>query len=89
MQVNHSAKEYVNDMAHTNDIESVGAVLKRGYNGIYHNFPIKRLQKYIDEFTFWLNEGNCQIDTIDRINSLLSHSKGKRLTYVELTQGVE
>ena len=30
-KVNHSAKEYVNDMAHTNGIESVWAVVKRGY----------------------------------------------------------
>ena len=35
--VKHSAKEFVNGMAHTNGIESVWSVLKRGYNGIYHN----------------------------------------------------
>ncbi|ORU93916.1 MAG: hypothetical protein A6F72_07860 [Cycloclasticus sp. symbiont of Poecilosclerida sp. N] len=29
--VNHSAKEFVNGLAHTNGIESVWAVLKRGY----------------------------------------------------------
>ena len=34
--VNHSAKEHVNGMAHTNGIESVWAVLKRGYSGVYH-----------------------------------------------------
>ena len=34
--VKHSAKEYVNGMAHTNGIESVWAVMKRGYNGVYH-----------------------------------------------------
>ena len=42
----------------------------RGYNGIYHNFSTKHLQRYINEFTFKLNEGNCQIDTQDRMNSL-------------------
>ena len=31
-----SAKEYVNGMTHTNGIESVWAVMKRGYNGVYH-----------------------------------------------------
>ena len=35
--VKHSAKEFVNQMAHTNGIESVWAVLKRGYNGVYHH----------------------------------------------------
>lgn len=39
--VKHSAKEYVNGMVHTNGIESVWAVLKRGYNGIYHNWSVK------------------------------------------------
>lgn len=82
--VNHSAKEYVNGMAHTNSIESVWAVLKRGYNGTFHNISTKHLHRYIDEFVFRLNEGNCQIDTIDRITSIINNSKGKRITYKEL-----
>ena len=32
--VNHSAKEFVNGMVHTNNIESVWAVLTRGHNEI-------------------------------------------------------
>ena len=43
LKVNHSAKEYVNGMAHTNGMESVWAVLKRGYYGVYHNFSTKHL----------------------------------------------
>ena len=81
IKVNHSAKEYVNGMASTNGIESVWAVLKRGYNGVYHNFSKKHLQKYVNEFTFRLNEGNCQIDTIDRMNNLFSNMFGKKITY--------
>ena len=46
----HSAKEFVNQMTHTNGIESVWAVLKRGYNGAYHNWSVKYLQRYINEF---------------------------------------
>lgn len=71
-------------MAHTNGIESVWAVLKRGYNGVYHNWSIKHTKRYVDEFVFRLNEGNCSIDTIDRIKSLCLASVGKRLTYQEL-----
>jgi len=85
-KVNHSAKEYVNGMASTNGIESFWGVLKRGYYGTYHNFTKKHLQKYIDEFTFRQNEGNCKIDTIDRINSLCNNAKNKRLTYKQLTK---
>ena len=82
--VKHSAKEYVNGMAHTNGIESVWALLKRGYNGVYHNWSAKHCQRYVNEFTFRLNEGNVKIDTMDRIESLLLNSIGKRLEYREL-----
>ena len=34
--VNHSVGEYVNDMAHTNGIESFWSMLKRDYQGIFH-----------------------------------------------------
>jgi transposase-like protein len=82
--VNHSAKEYVNGMAHTNGIESVWAVLKRGYNGTFHNISTKHLQRYVDEFVFRLNEGNCQIDTKDRMVSLFKGIGNNRVSYKEL-----
>lgn len=84
MMVNHSISEYVNGMPSTNGIESVWAVLKRGYHGTYHHFSKKHIDRYMNEFTFRLNEGNCQIDTIDRIKSLISGAKYKTLTYQEL-----
>ena len=68
--VKHSAKEYVNGMAHTNGIKSVWAVLKRGYNGVYHNWSRKHTARYVNEFTFRLNEGNCKTDTVDRIKKM-------------------
>ena len=51
--VKYSAREYVNGMVHTNCIESVWAVLKRGYNGVYHS------RAYVNEFVFRLNKENC------------------------------
>ena len=81
----HSAKEYVNEMAHTNGIESVWAVLKRGYIGVYHHWDFKHMTRYVNEFTFRLNEGNVRLHTLDRLDSLVSGSIGKRLTYQELT----
>ena len=82
--VRHSAKEFVNEMAHTNGIESVWAVLKRGFNGVYHNWSRKHCRAYVDEFTFRLNEGNCEIDTEDRLISLFRAMVGKRITFRKL-----
>ncbi len=83
--VKHSAKEYVNGMAHTNGIESVWALLKRGYNGVYHNWSVKHCQRYVDEFSFRLNEGSCDNHTMERIEALFGGAIGKRLTYSDLT----
>ncbi len=82
--VSHSAGEYVRGEAHTNTIESVWAVMKRGYDGIYHHWSKKHLHRYINEFTFRLNEGNVKIHTYDRIDALCDRLSGKRLTYADL-----
>ena len=84
--VNHSAKEFVDGMAHTNGIESVWAVLKRGFYGVYHSFSVKHLQRYVDEFVYRLNEGNVQNHVWDRIDSLLSKSFEQRIAYTYLIQ---
>ena len=84
LEVSHSAKEFVNGMAHTNGIESVWAVLKRGYYGTYHNFSTKHLNRYIDEFSFRLNEGVCSVPSMDRVRALFHGAVGKTLTYKRL-----
>lgn len=83
--LNHSANEYLKGMAHTNGIESVWAVLKRGLMGTFHHMSVKHLNRYVGEFTFRLNEGNCQVDTKDRMKALFGAMPGKRLTYRGLT----
>lgn len=82
--VNHSAKEFVNGMAHTNGIESVWAVLERRFNGVYHNWSRKHCRQYVNEFTFRLNEGNCERDTQDRLDDLFKAMVGKTITRKEL-----
>ena len=84
LKVNHSAKEFVNGMASVNGVESFWALLKRGYHGTYHNFSTKHLSRYVNEFVFRQNEGNCKTDTVDRIKSLCMLSKGKYLSYKSL-----
>ena len=58
------AGEYVRDGVTTNGIESVWAVLKRGLLGVYHHASPKHLHRYVDEFTFRLNEGNVKRHTM-------------------------
>ena len=84
--VKHSANEYVKGMAHTNGIESFWSVLKRGLHGTYHHVSVKHLGRYVDEFTFRLNDGNVKIPTMKRLESLVRGAFGKRLTYRDLTQ---
>ena len=79
--VNHAANQYVNGLAHTNGIESVWAVLKRGIAGTFHQVSVKHLDRYVNEFAFRLNEGNCQVDTEDRIAALFGAMPGKQMTY--------
>jgi len=80
----HSAGEYVRDDVTTNGIESVWAVLKRGLHGVYHHASDKHLHRYVDEFTFRLNEGNVKRHTLDRLDSFVGGVAGRRLTYKDL-----
>jgi len=83
--VNHSAGEYVSDDGvTTNGIESVWAVLKRGVYGTFHHVSPKHLARYVDEFTFRLNEGNVERHTLQRLDSFADGVAGKRLTYKAL-----
>ena len=83
--VKHSAGIYVDGDAHTNSIEAVWAVFKRSVNGTWHHVSPKHLHRYVDEATFRLNDGNCEVDTIDRMESLVRGTGGKRLRYKDLT----
>ena len=82
--VNHGAGEYVRNDVTTNGIESVWAVMKRGLNGVYHHASEKHLARYVDEFTFRLNDGNVKRHTLNRLDSFVDASVGCRITYKEL-----
>jgi DUF2075 family protein len=40
--------------------ESVWALLKRGYHGVFHHFSDKHIGRYVDEFVFRLNDTALQ-----------------------------
>lgn len=85
-KVNHSAGEYARGTTHVNGIESVWAVLKRGIHGTFHHISRKHTGRYVNEFSFRLNDGNVKIHTTERLNSLVDGCAKKRLTYKALVQ---
>ena len=82
--VNHGAGEYSREGVTTNSMESVWAVMKRGIHGVYHHASAKHLTRYVDEFTFRLNEGNVKVHTLNRLDSFITATSGLRLTYARL-----
>jgi transposase-like protein len=84
--VNHAAGEFSRDGVSTNGMESVWAVMKRGIHGVYHQVSSKHITRYVDEFTFRLNDGDVKRHTLKRLDSLITAGKGRRVTYARLTQ---
>jgi hypothetical protein len=82
--VRHSAGEFVNELAHTNGIESFWATLKRGYIGTYHQFSVKHLDRYVAEFEGRHNTRRS--DTIDQMTVMAQGMEGKRLRYQDLIE---
>ena len=80
--VNHSVGEYVRGQAHTNGMESFWSMLKRGYQGTYHKMSQKHLERYINEFSGRHNVREA--DTIDQMETAVTHMIGKHLAYSAL-----
>ena len=83
--VNHKAGEFSRDGVTTNGMESFWALMKRGMYGVYHHASRKHLARYVDEFAFRLNEGSVKRHTMGRLDSLVTASMGRRITYASLT----
>lgn len=83
---NHGAREYVRAGVTTNGIESVWAVMKRGLHGVYHHASDKHLGRYVNEFTFRLNDGNVGRHTLARLESFVDATVGCRIAYKDLIQ---
>jgi transposase len=54
-RINHSEKIYVMGDIHTQTIDGLWALIKRGIGGVYHQVSKKYLQTYLDEYTFRYN----------------------------------
>ena len=80
--VAHSAREYVRGPVHTNGIESLWSMFKRGYVGTYHQMSEAHLHRYVNEFC---GRHNMRpLDTEAQMGSVAEGLVGKRLRYDEL-----
>ena len=88
--VKHSVGEYVRGQAHTNGMESFWAMMKRGYQGVYHQMSDKHLHRYVTEFAGRHN--SRPLDTEEQMRQLAIGTVGKRLRYndlIEAPQGAQ
>lgn len=83
--VEHGKGEYVDNDVHTNGMESLWALVKRGYRGVYHHVSPKHLQRYLNEFCGRLNLRH--LDTLGKMETLFRGTIGKRLKRADLTAG--
>ncbi len=80
--VKHSAHEYVRGIVHTNTIENVFSVFKRGMRGIYQHCGEAHMHRYLAEFDFRYNRRTAlKVSDKERAEDLLRGARGKRLTY--------
>lgn len=85
--VKHSRKEYARfgkdgTVIHTNTIENVFSVFKRGMVGVYQHCGEAHLHRYLAEFDFRYNRrAALKISDAERAEDLLRGAVGKRLTY--------
>ena len=81
MVVDH-AVEYVSGQVHTNGLENLWSLLKRGLKGTYVSVEPFHLFRYLDEQAFRFNERKSTDH--GRFKTLLAAIVGKRLNYKEL-----
>jgi transposase-like protein len=80
--VKHSAGEYVRGDVHTNTIEGVFSIFKRGMKGIYQHCAEKHLHRYLAEYDFRYNHRvKLGFNDVDRAIAIIKGAEGKRLTY--------
>jgi transposase-like protein len=84
--VNHSGKEYARregeKVVHTNTIENVFSVFKRGMIGTYQHCGEAHLHRYLSEFDFRYNRRTALgFNDLMRAEELIANAAGKRLTY--------
>ncbi len=79
---NHSKGQYVKGNIHTNTVENVWSVFKRGMKGIYQHCGEAHLHRYLAEFDFRCNRrSKLGISDTERAADAIRGAAGKRLFY--------
>ena len=78
MVINH-AVEYANGNVHTNTMENLWSLLKRGLHGTYISVEPFHLFRYVDEQAFRYNNRNDMTDA-DRFATVCSRIRGPSRT---------
>lgn len=79
--VKHGIGEYVRGDVHSNTVEGVFSLLKRGVMGTFHSISKKHLPNYLNEFEFRYN--TRKVDDGTRVTQAIRAVDGKRLLYRE------
>jgi hypothetical protein len=84
--IKHSTGEYVryetDRIVHTNTVEGVFSIFKRGMGGVYQHCDEKHLHRYLAEFDFRYNHRTALgYDDTKRTAAMVRGAAGKRLTY--------
>lgn len=79
--IRHKDRHYVDGDVHTNTVEGVFSLLKRGLIGTYHSMSKAHLPRYLHEFEFRYN--TRQLDDGERVVAAIRQGEGKRLTYAD------
>jgi transposase-like protein len=80
--VHHSSGEYVRGDVHTNTVEGVFSIFKRGMKGVYQHCSEKHLHRYLAEFDFrYNNRVGLGVNDVARTERAVTAIVGKRLTY--------
>ncbi len=80
--VRHKIGQYVDGDVTTNSIESIWALVKRSYRGVFHFWAPKNTQRYMNEILFRINQKG---PIVESIRATIRGAEGRRLTYEELT----
>ena len=83
----HSKNEYVRGNVHTNTIEGVFSIFKRGMKGIYQHCGEAHLHRYLAEFDFRYNNRTAlKVSDRERTEKAMKGIEGKRLTYRRINE---